>query len=54
MVRCHMNLTCAEFLRYAVEKDTTINFGLKPLRTLVQFAEIFNLNVDLRFGLGGV
>nr|XP_008194883.1 PREDICTED: cell cycle checkpoint control protein RAD9A [Tribolium castaneum] len=53
MMRTQINLNSTEFLTYFITKTSSINFSLKPFRTLVHFAETFNLNVDLNFEIGG-
>ncbi|CAH1382207.1 unnamed protein product [Tenebrio molitor] len=53
MMRSHINLNSTEFLSYRITKETTVNFSLKPFRTVVHFAETFNLNIDLNFDVGG-
>ncbi|KAJ3618128.1 hypothetical protein MTP99_006156 [Tenebrio molitor] len=53
MMRSQINLNSTEFLSYRITKETTVNFSLKPFRTVVHFAETFNLNIDLNFDVGG-
>lgn len=52
-VRSHVNLSSSEFSSFHVNTETTINFSLKPVRTAIQFAEGFNLNIALYFEKGG-
>ncbi|CAH1155500.1 unnamed protein product [Phaedon cochleariae] len=52
-VRSHVNINGSEFIIFQTNEETTINFSLKPFRTAMQFAEAFNLNIDLNFEKGG-
>lgn len=52
-VRSHVNLCSSEFNTFHVEKEAAINFSLKPLRTAIHFADVFNLPIALNFEKGG-
>lgn len=46
-VRTQMCLLRSEFNSYKVAQDTTVTFGLKPLRAAIHFAEACSLNITL-------
>ncbi|XP_018561693.1 cell cycle checkpoint control protein RAD9A [Anoplophora glabripennis] len=52
-VRSQVNLNRSEFSKFEINKETAINFCLRPLRTAIQFAEGFNLNIGINFEVGG-
>lgn len=52
-VRSQVNLNPSEFSKFQIDKETSINFSLRPLRTAIQFAEGFNLNLGINFEVGG-
>ncbi|KAK9886490.1 hypothetical protein WA026_016771 [Henosepilachna vigintioctopunctata] len=53
LMRCEVKLGAGEFFIFDVKDETNINFALKPLRTVISFAETFNLQVGINFECGG-
>lgn len=52
LMRCEVKLHSGEFVHYDVVKETTINFALKPLRTIISIADAFNFNLAINFDVG--
>lgn len=52
-MRVEVKLNAGEFSVYDVKNNTSINFALRPLRTVISFAEVFNLVIGLNFDSGG-
>ncbi|XP_045465749.1 cell cycle checkpoint control protein RAD9A-like [Harmonia axyridis] len=53
LMRVEVKLSAGEFIKFDVENDTNINFALKPLRTVISFAESLNLHIGINFDSGG-
>lgn len=53
MMRSQINLNPTEFLSFHISRETSLNFSLKAFRTVIHFAESFNLNMELNFEVGG-
>ncbi|XP_044764160.1 cell cycle checkpoint control protein RAD9A-like [Coccinella septempunctata] len=53
LMRVEVKLSAGEFLIFDVKNNTNINFALRPLRTVISFAENFNLPIGLNFDSGG-
>lgn len=52
-IRTQVVLNSSEFGIYKIENETNMTFSLKPFRAAIQFAESFNLNVDISFQIAG-
>lgn len=52
-IRSQVNLNVSEFSMFQISKETSLNFCLRPLRTAIQFADGFNLNLGINFESGG-